>query len=94
MRRRAIQYCLRLPEQLYRDSVDLALVFDMSLNRFFAAAIEQFVASQLQQESTKRAIERVREARRAGLVTTPADAEAGAGENPNLATRSEANHSG
>jgi hypothetical protein len=75
MRRRAVQYCLRLPEALYRDSVDLALVFDMSLNRFFTAAIEQFVASQLQKESTKRAIERVREARSAGLVNAPLDAE-------------------
>jgi hypothetical protein len=75
MQRRAVQYCLRLPEALYRDSVDLALVFDLSLNRFFAAAIEQFVASQLQQESTKRAIERVREARRDGLVSAPAGAE-------------------
>ncbi len=76
MRRRAVQYCLRLPEALYRDSVDLALVFDMSLNRFFTAAIEQFVASQLTKESTRRAIERVREARSAGLVNGPVDAEA------------------
>ena len=68
MRRRVAQYCLRLPEALYKDVVDLALVFDLSVNRFLAVAIEKFVASQLEQESTKRAIERVREARRAGLA--------------------------
>jgi hypothetical protein len=75
MGRRSVQYCLRLPPALYKDAVDLALVFDLSLNRFLAAAIEKYVASQLQQESTKRAIERVREARSAGLVSALGDAE-------------------
>jgi hypothetical protein len=70
---RPVQYCLRLPQQLYRDAVDVALVFDLSLNQFLAAAIEKFVASQLRQESTARAIEQIRAARSAGLVSAPAD---------------------
>ena len=74
MERRSVQYCLRLPQELYKDAVDVALVFDLSLNRFLAAAIQKFVASQLQQESTLRAIERIREARRAGLVSAPSEA--------------------
>jgi len=65
---RATQYCLRLPPELYRDAVDLSLVFDMSLNRFLTTAVEAFVASQLREESTMRALERVREARNKGLV--------------------------
>jgi hypothetical protein len=66
----SIQYCLRVPPDLYKDAADLALVFDLSLNRFLAAAIEKFVASQLQQEPTLRAIERIREARGVGLVAS------------------------
>ena len=73
MERRPVQYCLRLPQQLYRDAMDVALVFDLSLNQFLAAAIEKFVASQLRQESTRRAIEEIRAARSAGLVSVPAD---------------------
>ena len=72
MARRPVQYCLRLPQDLYKDAVDVALVFDLSLNRFLSAAIEKFVASQLDQESTRRAVERFREARQVGLVTAPA----------------------
>ena len=73
MERRPVQYCLRLPQQLYRDAMDVALVFDLSLNQFLAAAIEKFVASQLRQESTRSAIEQIRAARSAGLVSAPAD---------------------
>ncbi|HTO54153.1 MAG TPA: hypothetical protein VMR50_12255 [Myxococcota bacterium] len=77
MERRPVQYCLRIPPELYEDAVDLAGVFDLSLNRFLAAAIQKFVASQLLQEPTARAVARIREARSVGLVTaTPA---AGAG---------------
>jgi hypothetical protein len=61
---RPVQYCLRLPPELYKDAVDLALVFDLSVNRLLVAAIQKFVASQLKQESTSRAVERIREARR------------------------------
>jgi len=60
-----------MPPQLYRDAMDVALVFDLSLNQFLCAAIQKFVTSQLQQESTRRAVERIREARSAGLVSTP-----------------------
>lgn len=77
MERRSVQYCLRLPQELYRDAVDVALVFDLSLNRFLAAAIEKFVASQLKQEPTKRAVERIREARLVGLVSAPSEPAAG-----------------
>jgi len=73
MERRPVQYCLRLPQPLYRDAMDVALVFDLSLNQFLAAAIEKFVASQMRQESTRRAIEQIRAARSAGLVSVPAD---------------------
>jgi hypothetical protein len=73
MERRPAQYCLRLPQQLYRDAVDVALVFDLSLNQLLVAAVEKFVASQLRQDSTRRAIEQIRAARSAGLVTAPAD---------------------
>ena len=76
MERRTVQYCLRLPERLYRDAVDVALVFDLSLNRFLAAAIDKYVSSQLQQQPTRSAIERIREARRAGLVSAAGDASA------------------
>lgn len=82
MERRSVQYCLRLPPQLYKDAVDVALVFDLSLNRFLAAAIQKFVASQLQQESTLRAVERIREARRVGLVTAPAEGTRSARQQP------------
>lgn len=78
--RRPVQYCLRLPQELYKDAVDVALVFDLSLNRFLSAAIEKFVASQLKQESTKRAVERIREARLVGLVSAPTEPAAEASE--------------
>ncbi|MFI5316449.1 MAG: hypothetical protein ACHQ6T_12170 [Myxococcota bacterium] len=76
MERRSVQYCLRLPEPLYRDAVDVALVFDLSLNRFIAAAVERYVSAQLRQPSLMVAIERIREARRAGLASPPNDAPA------------------
>lgn len=76
MERRSVQYCLRLPPDLYRDAVDVALVFDLSLNRLLAAAIENYVASQLRHEPTLRAVERVREARGVGLVNPSAEADA------------------
>jgi hypothetical protein len=74
MERRSVQYCLRLPPDLYKDAVDVALVFDLSLNRLLAAAIEKYVASQLRHEPTLRAIERIREARSVGLVSPSVDA--------------------
>jgi hypothetical protein len=68
MDERTVQYCLRLPRELYHDAADVAHVFHLSLNRLLVEAIRGFVASQLQQDATGGAIERIREARHAGLV--------------------------
>jgi len=62
-----VQYCLRMTRAAYQDAIDVALVFDMSLNRLFLGAIRSFVDYQLCQESTRKAVERIREARRVGL---------------------------
>lgn len=81
---RNIQYCLRLTREAYQDALDVALVFDMSLNQFFVGAIRTFVDDQLRQEVTRAAVAKVREARSAGLVSdatadeTPAGAADGA----------------
>jgi hypothetical protein len=68
MKPRATQYCLRIPRDAYDDALDIARVFDMSLNQFFLGAIRSFVAFQMQQDATQNAIAKIREARRAGLA--------------------------
>lgn len=68
MKQQNVQYCLRMARAAYEDAVDVALVFDMSLNQFFLGAIRSFVDHQLQQEATQSAVTKIREARLAGLA--------------------------
>ena len=50
MKPRAMQYCLRIPRDAYDDALDIARVFDMSLNQFFLQAIRSYVDAQKKQE--------------------------------------------
>jgi hypothetical protein len=68
MKQQNVQYCLRMARAAYEDALDVALVFDMSLNQFFLGAIRTFVDHQLRQEATQSAVAKIREARRAGLA--------------------------
>lgn len=82
MKPERVQYCLRMARAAYDDAIDVALVFDMSLNQFFLGAIRSYVDFQLQQEATLSAVAKIREARRAGLSgagdkLTPAEAPKG-----------------
>jgi hypothetical protein len=71
MKQQTMQYCLRMPRPEYEDALDVALVFDMSLNQFFLTAIRAYVESQLKQDVVANAIEKTREARQTGLVNVP-----------------------
>jgi hypothetical protein len=71
MKRRTVQYCLRIPPEAYESALDVALVFDMSLNQFFLQAIRSYVDSQLKDEVIRTAVAKAREARSAGLVNAP-----------------------
>ncbi len=68
MKPRAMQYCLRIPRDAYDDALDIARVFDMSLNQFFLQAIRSYVEAQKKQEVIRAAVAKSREARRAGLA--------------------------
>ncbi len=68
MKQQNVQYCLRMGRAAYEDALDVALVFDMSLNQFFLGAIRSFVDYQLRQEATQSAVTKIREARLAGLA--------------------------
>lgn len=67
MKQQNVQYCLRMARSAYEDALDVALVFDLSLNQFFLSAIRSYVQCQLQQEATQSAVAKIREARLAGL---------------------------
>jgi len=85
MKPERVQYCLRMARAAYEDAIDVALVFDMSLNQFFVGAIRSYVDFQLQQEATHSAVAKIREARRAGLTESgdePARVEAPKGLTP------------
>jgi len=69
MKPRTVQYCLRVPREVHEDALDVARVFDMSLNQFFLGAIRTYVEAQLRQEVVRSAVAKAREARRAGLVS-------------------------
>ena len=69
MKARAMQYCLRIPREAYEDALDIARVFDMSLNQFFLQAIRSYVDAQKKQEVIRLAVAQSREARRAGLAS-------------------------
>ena len=68
MKQQTVQYCLRMTRAAYEDALDVALVFDLSLNQLFLGAIREFVESQLRQDATRSAVAKIREARRAGLA--------------------------
>lgn len=53
----------RLPDLLYRDAQDLALVFNLSLNELLIDGIDLYVRSQLQKSVIATAVERMRAAR-------------------------------
>jgi hypothetical protein len=73
MKARTVQYCLRIPREDYENAVDVALVFDMSLNQFLLGAIRAYVDSQLGQDVIRNAVSKTREARSAGLVNAPSE---------------------
>jgi hypothetical protein len=73
MKRRTVQYCLRIPPEAYESALDVALVFDLSLNQFFLQAIRAYVDSQLQDDVIRSAVTKTREARSAGLVNAQRD---------------------
>ena len=68
MKQQTVQYCLRMTRAAYEDALDVALVFDLSLNQLFLGAIREFVESQMRQDATRSAVSKIREARRAGLA--------------------------
>ena len=73
MKTQTVQYCLRIPRDAYENALDVALVFDMSLNQFFLGAIRAYVDSQLSQDVIRNAVAKTREARSAGLVNAPSE---------------------
>jgi hypothetical protein len=77
MKSQTVQFCLRMPKESYEQAVEVARVFDMSLNQFFLGAIRSYVESQLKEDVIQSAVTKTREARRAGLVSG-----ASAGEKP------------
>jgi len=68
MKSQTVQFCLRMPKESYEQAVEVARVFDMSLNQFFLGAIRAYVESQLGEDLIQSAVAKNREARRAGLV--------------------------
>ncbi len=53
----------RLPEDLYRDALDLARVFDLSLSEWLATAVNEYVGAQLTRRVVASAVKQIREAR-------------------------------
>ena len=74
MKGKTVQYCLRVPRDAYENAVDVAGIFDMSLNQFFLAAIRAYLDSQLAEDAIRNAVAKTREARRVGLVGAKASA--------------------
>ena len=81
MKNQTVQYCLRIPRDAYENALDVALVFDLSLNQFFLGAIRAYVESQLAQDVIKNAVAKTREARSVGLVNASEAATAGSQSN-------------
>ncbi len=63
MRKHSADFTGRLPADLYRDAVDLALVFNQSLSEYLASAINAYVDAQLTRNVVQTAVTKVREAR-------------------------------
>lgn len=53
----------RLPLDLYRDALDLARVFNLSLSEWLATAVNQYVEAQLTRRVVSSAVKQIREAR-------------------------------
>ncbi len=53
----------RLPESLYKDALDLARVFDLSLSEWLERAVNEYVAAQLARRVVASAVMQIREAR-------------------------------
>lgn len=84
------QYCLRMKRSAYEDALDVALVFGLSMNQFLVGAIHQYVQTQLEQDSIRSAVAKVREARQAGLARVLVTAIAGGTAEPFAPTESDA----
>ncbi len=63
MRKHAADFTGRLPADLYRDALDLALVFNQSLSEYLAGAVNAYVDAQLTRRVVQGAVEKIREAR-------------------------------
>ena len=66
MEPRWAEFTGRLPEDLYRDALDLARVFNLSLSEWLATAVNQYVEAQLARRVVVSAVEQIREARSMG----------------------------
>ena len=53
----------RLPQELYRDALDLARVFNLSLSEWLATAVNEYVEAQLKRRVVSSAVTQIREAR-------------------------------
>jgi len=63
MDKRWADFTGRLPQELYRDALDLARVFNLSLSEWLAAAVNEYVGAQLTRRVVSSAVEQIREAR-------------------------------
>lgn len=95
MQQRWADFTGRLPQELYRDALDLALVFNQSLSAYLAGAINAYVDAQLDRRVVSSAVDKVREVRssrsneRRLRAATPR-APRGAGTGPKLPSTGEA----
>ena len=63
MRKNSADFTGRLPAEVYRDALDLALVFNQSLSEYLASAVNAYVDAQLTRRVVQSAVEKIREAR-------------------------------
>ncbi len=63
MKERPADFTGRLPMDVYRDALDLALVFNQSLSEYLAGAVNAYVDAQLTRPVIRGAVEKVRVAR-------------------------------
>ena len=63
MEQRWADFTGRLPQELYRDALDLARVFNLSLSEWLATAVNEYVGAQLTRRVVSSAVDQIREAR-------------------------------
>ena len=63
MEQRWADFTGRLPQELYRDALDLARVFNLSLSEWLATAVNEYVDAQLTRRVVSSAVDQIREAR-------------------------------